>query len=257
MAGAAANIGMDRAAKGPADGSQLLIVPPQISINQFLYAKMPFDPEKDLIPISQVARLPNILVLKKDLGEKINSVKEFIDYLKANPGKLNYATPGAGSTIHLSAEMFKRMTGTDMVHVAYRGSAPAVNDLVAGQVDVMFDNATSIIGQVRGGTVKALGVTSPARSPLLPDLPPIADTVPGFDTAAWFGVGVRAGTPEAIIDTIEKSVQKVMAEQVVKDKLANVITDTVVSDRKTFTKWTIDERAKWGALIKDLKITMQ
>lgn len=257
VAGAAANIGMDRAAKGPADGSQILVVPPQISINQFLYAKMPFDPEKDLIPISQVARLPNILVLKKDLGEKINSVKEFIDYLKANPGKLNYATPGAGSTIHLSAEMFKRMTGTDMVHVAYRGSAPAVNDLVGGQVDVMFDNATSIIGQVRGGTVKALGVTSPVRSPLLPDLPPIADTVPGFDTAAWFGIGVRAGTPEPIIDIIEKSVQKVMAEQVVKDKLANVITDTVVSDRKTFSKWVIDERTKWGTLIKDLKITAQ
>ena len=257
VVGAAANIGMDRAAKGPSDGSQILILPPQISINQFLYAKMPFDPEKDLIPIAQVARLPNILVLKKDLGTKINSVKEFIDYLKANPGKLNYATPGAGSTIHLSAEMFKRMTGTDMVHVAYRGSAPAVNDLVAGQVDVMFDNATSIIGQVRGGTVKALGVTSPSRSPLLPDLPPIADTVPGFDTAAWFGVAVRAGTPEAIIDTIEKSVQKVMAEQVVKDRLANVITDTVVSDRKAFGKWVVDERAKWGALIKDLKITAQ
>ena len=257
VVGAAANIGMDRAAKGPSDGSQILIVPPQISINQFLYAKMPFDPEKDLVPISQVARLPNILVLKKELGEKINSVKEFIDYLKANPGKLNYATPGAGSTIHLSAEMFKRMTGTDMVHVAYRGSAPAVNDLVAGQVDVMFDNATSIIGQVRGGTVKALGVTSPARSPLLPDLPPIADTVPGYDTAAWFGIGVRAGTPEAIIDTIEKSVQKVMAEQIVKDRLANVITDTVVSDRKAFTKLVIDERAKWGSLIKDLKITAQ
>jgi tripartite-type tricarboxylate transporter receptor subunit TctC len=257
VAGAAANIGMDRAAKGPSDGSQILILPPQISINQFLYAKMPFDPEKDLIPIAQVARLPNILVLKKELGEKINSVKEFIDYLKANPGKLNYATPGAGSTVHLSAEMFKRMTGTDMVHVAYRGSAPAVNDLVAGQVDVMFDNATSIIGQVRGGTVKALGVTSPARSPLLPDLPPIADTVPGYDTAAWFGVAVRAGTPEAIIDTIEKSVQKVMGEQIVKDRLANVITDTVISDRKTFSKMVIDERTKWGNLIKDLKITAQ
>jgi tripartite-type tricarboxylate transporter receptor subunit TctC len=257
VVGAAANIGMDRTAKGPADGSQILILPPQISINQFLYAKMPFDPEKDIVPIAQIARLPNILVLKKSLGEKINSVKEFIAYLKANPGKLNYATPGAGSTIHLSAEMFKRMTGTDMVHVAYRGSAPAVNDLVAGQVDVMFDNATSIIGQVRAGTVKALGITAPQRSPLLPELPPIADTVPGFDTAAWFGVAVRTGTPEPIIDAIEKGVRAVTQEAIVKERLANVITDVVVSDRKAFTQWTIDERKKWGALISELKITAQ
>jgi tripartite-type tricarboxylate transporter receptor subunit TctC len=157
-----ANIGMDRIAKGPTDGTQILVVPPQIAINQYLYAKLAYDPEKDLIPIAQVARLPNILVVRK--GLEVNSVQDFIAYAKANPGKLNYASSGNGTTIHLSAELFKRMTGVDMNHVPYRGSAPAVNDLVAGQVDLMFDNATSIIGQVRGGTVRALGITSLQRS---------------------------------------------------------------------------------------------
>ena len=149
IAGAAANIGMDRVAKGPTDGSTLFIVPPQIAINQYLYAKLNFDPEKDLVPIAQVASLPNILVVKKQLAE-VKTVKDLIDYAKANPGKLNYASSGSGSTIHLSAELFKSVTGTEMNHIPYRGSAPAVNDLVGGQVDLMFDNATSIIGQVRG-----------------------------------------------------------------------------------------------------------
>ncbi|KAB2919333.1 MAG: tripartite tricarboxylate transporter substrate binding protein [Hyphomicrobiaceae bacterium] len=257
VAGAASNIGTDRVAKGPADGTQILIVTPQIAINQFLYAKLAFDPEKDIVPIAQVARLPNILVVKKALGESIKTVKDLIDYAKANPGKLNYASSGAGSTIHLSAEMFKRRTGTDMVHVAYRGSAPAVNDLVAGHVDLMFDNATSIIGQVRSGTVGALGITSATRSALLPDLPPIADTVPGFDTAAWFGIGVRSETPEPIIDKIEQSVLKVMQEAVVKERLANVITDAAPSDRRTFGAWVVGERKKWGDLIRELKITAQ
>jgi tripartite-type tricarboxylate transporter receptor subunit TctC len=252
IAGAAGSIGMDRIAKGPTDGTQILVVPPQISINQFLYAKLAFDPEKDLIPIAQVASLPNILVVRK--GLEVNSVKELIAYATTNPGKLNYASSGNGTTIHLSAELFKRMAGVEMNHIPYRGSAPAVNDLVGGQVDLMFDNATSIIGQVRGGTVKALGVTSLDRSPLLPDLPPVAETLPGYDTAAWFGIGVRAGTPNEIIDKIEQSVRAVTQEPVVKERMASVIADPVVSDRKTFGEFVIAERKKWGALITDLKI---
>jgi tripartite-type tricarboxylate transporter receptor subunit TctC len=255
ISGAAGSIGMDRIAKGPADGSQILMVPPQIAINQFLYAKLAFDPEKDLLPIAQVARLPNILVVRK--GLEVNSVKELIAYAKANPGKLNYASSGSGSTIHLSAELFKRMTGTEMNHVPYRGSAPAVNDLVGGQVDLMFDNATSIIGQVRGGTVKPLAVTSLERSPLLPDLAPVADTLPGYDTASWFGVGVRSGTPEDIVATIEKAANALTKEAVVKERFAAVIADPVVSDRKTFGEFVVAERKKWGALITELKIRVE
>jgi tripartite-type tricarboxylate transporter receptor subunit TctC len=255
ISGAAGSIGMDRIAKGPADGSQILMVPPQIAINQFLYAKLAFDPEKDLLPIAQVARLPNILVVRK--GLEVNSVKELIAYAKANPGKLNYASSGSGSTIHLSAELFKRMTGTEMNHVPYRGSAPAVNDLVGGQVDLMFDNATSIIGQVRGGTVKPLAVTSLERSPLLPDLAPVADTLPGYDTASWFGVGVRSGTPEDIVATIEKAANSLTKEAVVKERFAAVIADPVVSDRKSFGEFVVAERKKWGALITELKIRVE
>ena len=256
IAGAAANIGMDRVAKGPSDGSTLFMVPPQIAINQYLYAKLAFDPEKDLIPIAQVASLPNILVVKKQLTE-IKTVKDLIDYAKANPGKLNYASSGSGSTIHLSGELFKAMTGTEMNHIPYRGSAPAVNDLVGGQVDLMFDNATSIIGQVRGNTVTALGVTSLKRSPLLPELPTVADTVPGYDTASWFGVGVRAGVSNEIIEKIEQAAKTIAQEAVVKERMASVIADPVVSDRKTFSEFIVAERQKWGTLIKKLNLRVE
>jgi tripartite-type tricarboxylate transporter receptor subunit TctC len=253
IAGAAANIGMDRVAKGPADGSTLFMVPPQIAINQYLYAKLAFDPEKDFVPIAQVASLPNILVVKKQLTE-VKTVKDLIDYAKANPGKLNYASSGNGTTIHLSAELFKAMTGTSMNHIPYRGSAPAVNDLIGGQVDLMFDNATSIVGQVKANAVTALGVTSLKRSPLLPDLPAVADTVPGYDTAAWFGVGVRAGVPEDVISKIEEATRTIAQEAVVKERMAGVIADPVVSDRKTFNEFIVNERKKWGTLIKNLNL---
>ena len=256
IAGAAANIGMDRVAKGPTDGSTLFMVPPQVAINQFLYAKLAYDPEKDLVPIAQVANLPNILVVKKQLTE-IKTVKDLIDHAKANPGKLNYASSGNGSTIHLSAELFKSMTGTDIKHVPYRGSAPAVNDLVGGQVDLMFDNATSIIGQVRGNTVTPLGVTSLKRSPLLPEIPTVSDTVAGFDTASWFGVGVRAGVSEAVIGKIEEACRVIAQEAVVKERMAGVIADPVVSDRKTFATFIDAERKKWGTLIKNLNLRVE
>ncbi len=255
ISGAAGTIGMDRIAKGPTDGTQILMVPPQISINQYLYAKLPFDPEKDLLPIAQVASLPNILVVRKSL--EVNSVKDLIDYAKANPGKLNYASSGNGTTIHLSAELFKKMAGVNMNHVPYRGSAPAVNDLVGGQVDLMFDNATSIISQVRGGTVKPLGVTSAQRSPLLPELVPVAETLPGYETASWFGVGVRTGTAEEIVAEIEKATRAATQEPVVKERFATVIADPVVSDRKHFGEFVVAERKKWGALINELKIRVE
>src|SRR5215213_3337265 len=256
IAGAAANIGMDRVAKGPTDGSTIFIVPPQIAINQYLYAKLAYDPEKDLVPIAQVANLPNILVLKKQLAE-IKTVKDLIDYAKANPGKLNYASSGNGTTIHLSGELFKAMTGIEMNHIPYRGSAPAVNDLVGGQVDLMFDNAPSIIGQVRGNTVSALGVTTLKPTPLLPDLKPVADTVPGYDTASWFGIGVRAGVSDEIIQKIEDAAKAVAQEAVVKERMASVIADPVVSDRKTFNEFIVAERQKWGTLIRKLNLRVE
>lgn len=255
VAGGGANIGMDRVAKGPADGSQILVVAPQIAINQYLYAKLAYDPEKDLTPIAQVANVPNILVVRKDLP--VNSVQDLIAHAKANPGKLNYASSGNGTTVHLSAELFKRMADVDIKHIPYRGSAPAVSDLLAGQVDVMFDNATSIIGQVRGGTVKALAITTSAPFPQLPDLPPVAQTVPGYETVSWFGIAVRAGTPDHVAATIEEAVRAAVQEPAVKEKLSTLIAEPVLSDRKSFASFIADERKKWGPLIADLKIRIE
>jgi len=169
-------------------------VPPGIATNQFLYPRVPFDPETDFSLLGHVASVPNLLCVRKDLP--VNSVAELIAYAKANPGMLNYASSGIGTTVHLSAELFKRMTGVDMVHVAYRGSAPALNDLVGQNVDLMFDNITSIIGQARAGAGKPLGITLLQRSTLAPEFVPIAETVPGYDTTSWTGVAVRAGTAQ-------------------------------------------------------------
>jgi tripartite-type tricarboxylate transporter receptor subunit TctC len=193
VTGANGNIANDRIAKGPADGTQLLVMTVNLTTNQFLYQRLSNDPERDLLPVSCVARLPNLLVVKR--GLPVNSVSELISYAKANPGKLNYGHPGVGSSIHLAAELFKRMIGTEMAAVGYRGSGPALNDLVAGNIDLMFDNITASINLVRGGQIKGLAVTSARRSPLALQFPSVAETVQGFDVASFHGVGVRAGTP--------------------------------------------------------------
>lgn len=250
--GAGANVGMDRVAKGPADGTQILIVPPNITTNPFLYPKMAFDAEKDIVNLVHIVRLPNLLVVKKTLA--VSSVAELIAYAKANPGKLNYASSGIGTTIHLSAELFKKMTGVNMVHVAYRGSAPAVNDLVAGVVDVMFDNMPSIIGQVRGGTVKPLAITTKDRSKLAPEFVPVAETVPGYDTSSWFGAGVRAGTPQEIQDRIERDIVEICKETVVGERFATLNAEAVGAPAAAFRAFVAEERKKWGTLITELGI---
>lgn len=255
VAGAGGNLGMDRVAKGPADGTQILIVPPGLATNQFLYARLAFDPEKDIIPLGHVASVPNLLCVRKDLA--VNSVAELIAYAKANPGKLNYASSGIGTTIHLSAELFKRMAGVDMVHVAYRGSAPALNDLLSQNVDLMFDNITSIIGQARAGAVKPLAITTPTRSTLAPDYVPVAETVPGYATTSWTGVGVRGGTPKDIQDKIEAGVRAICREQAVRDKLAVLVAETVGTGAAEFAAYVAAERAKWGKLITDLKVRVE
>lgn len=252
VSGAASNLGMDRVAKGPSDGTQILIISPNISTNQYLYSKMPLDVEKDIIGLSQVISFPNLLCVRKDLP--VNSVSELIGYAKANPGKLNYASSGMGTTIHLSAELFKYMTKTEMTHVPYRGSSLAVTDLLGGQVDLMFDNIPSILPHAKSGGVKALGVTSLKRSSFAPEYAPISDTVPGYEAFSWFGVGVRAGTPKDIQDKIEKEVMAICQEQGVKDKFAALVADTHGSNAVAFQNHIRIERVKWGKLITDLKI---
>jgi tripartite-type tricarboxylate transporter receptor subunit TctC len=250
--GAGANIGMDKVARGPSDGTQVLIVPPNITTNQFLYQKLSFNPETDVIPISQVARLPNLLCVRK--GLPVKSVAELIAYAKANPGKLNYASSGVGTTIHLSAEMFKSLAGVDMVHVPYRGSANALNDLMAGQVDLMFDNLPSIEPQAKAGNVVAIAVTSGTKSALAPDYPTVAEVLPGFDVNSWFGIGVRAGTPQAIVDKLEADVMAVCKQDDVKKRLLTASIESVGSSAKEFREYIELERKRWGKLITELKI---
>jgi tripartite-type tricarboxylate transporter receptor subunit TctC len=252
VAGASANIGMDRVAKGPTDGSQILIVPPNISTNQFMFARMAFNPETDIIPLSLVASLPNLLCVRKDLP--VNSVPELIAYCKANPGKLNCASPGIGTTVHLSAELFKRMAGVEWATVHYRGSAPALNDLVGQKTDLMFDNITSIINQARAGGVKPIGITTLKRYPLAPEFVPVAETLPGFDTISFSGVGVRTGTPKAICDRIEADTRTICKDPLLRERLTGLVAETVGSTAAEFAAFIASERAKWGKLVADAKI---
>jgi tripartite-type tricarboxylate transporter receptor subunit TctC len=250
--GGGANIGIDRVAKGPTDGTSLLIVPPNITTNPFLFDKLSYDPEKDIVPLSHVTNFPNLLCVRKDLP--VNSVAELIAYAKTNPNKLNYASSGVGTTIHLSGELFMSMTGIEMTHIPYKGSAPAVNDLLGGQVDLMFDNLPSIINHARAGTVKPLAITTPTRSAAAPEYAPVADTVPGYAAASWFGVGVRSGTPQPIQDFIEAAIREVCTDPTVKDRLGSLHAETVGSTAAEFQKHVASERARWGKLIVERKI---
>jgi tripartite-type tricarboxylate transporter receptor subunit TctC len=252
VAGAGGNIGMDRVAKGPSDGTQIMIIPPGFTTNQFLYAKMPFDPEKDIVPLVNIADIPNLLCVKK--GFPVKTTKELIDYAKANPGKLNYASSGIGTSIHLSAELFKSMTGTNIVPVHYRGSAPAMNDILAGNVDLIFDNIPSIIGHARAGSVTPLGVTTPKRSSHAPEYPTIADTVSGFDVTSYAGLGVRAGTPKEICDKIEQSGKAICKDPVLIERLKGLVAESSGAGAAEFGAYLAGERKKWGKLIGELKI---
>lgn len=252
IGGAGANIAMDRVAKGPADGSQILIVPPGLATNQFLYSKLNFDPEKDFTLLGLVASIPNLLCVKKDLP--VNSVKELIAYAKANPGKLNYASTSIGTTTHLSGALFNKLAETNIVVVHYRGSTPALNDLLSGNVDLIFDNINSVVSQARAGSVKALGISIPKPSPLAPEYPPIANDVPGYDTTSWAGLAVKAGTPKEICDKIEAANKVICADPILKDRLAALVSTAVGSSGAEFAQFVADERAKWGKLITELKI---
>jgi tripartite-type tricarboxylate transporter receptor subunit TctC len=252
VAGAGANIAMDRVAKGPSDGTQILIVPPGLATNQFLYAKVNFDPVADFVPLVLTATFPNLLCVRNSLP--VNTVAELIAYAKANPGKLNFGSTGIGTTPHLAGEMLKRMAGIDFATVHYRGSAPALNDLLVGAVDMMFDNTASIIPQARAGGVRALGISTLARWPLAPDFSPVADTVPGFSALAFSGIAVRTGTPAEICSSIETAVKAVCQDPLLKERLTTLLAEVVGSGSREFTEFLAGERTKWGKLITDLNI---
>jgi tripartite-type tricarboxylate transporter receptor subunit TctC len=250
-AGAGGNIGGALAAKAAADGYTLFMgTVGTHAINQSLYKKMPFDPIKDFAPLTRVAMVPNLLVAHPSKPYK--NVKELIAYAKANPGKVNYGSSGSGSSIHLSGELFNAMAKVDMVHVPYKGSAPAVSDLIGGQIDIMFDNMPSAIQHVRAGKLRPLAVTTAKRSPELPDVPTIAEAgVPGYEATSWFGMFAPTGTPAPVVARLNGALVKVLADPEVKKKLAEQGAEPYAEKPEQFAEFIRKETAKWSKVVKD------
>jgi tripartite-type tricarboxylate transporter receptor subunit TctC len=253
--GAGGNVGADLVAKSAPDGYSLLMgtVGTQ-SINVSLYPKMPYDPVRDFAPITLVAGVPNVLVLNPAKAEalKINSVADLVRYARANPGKLNMASSGNGTSIHLAGELFKAMTGTFMVHFPYRGSGPALLDLMGGTMDLMFDNLPSALPQIKAGKLKALAVTSAQRSAAVPELPTIAEAGPvkGFDASSWFGLVAPAGTPADIVNRLHQESAKALASAALKERLLSQGAIPGGNTPAEFTAYIAAETAKWAQVVK-------
>jgi tripartite-type tricarboxylate transporter receptor subunit TctC len=249
--GAGGNIGTELVAKAAPDGYTLEMgTVGTHAINASLYAKIPFDHIKDFAPIILVAGVPNVLVVNPSLP--VNSVQELIAYAKANPGKLNFASSGPGTSIHLSGELFKVMAGVQMTHVPYKGSAPALQDLLGGQVQLMFDNLPPSLPQIKGGRLRALAVTSLTRAPALPDVPTIAESgLPGFEASSWFGILAPAGTPPAIIAKVNAEVAKWLASPEGKEKLVAIGANAGGGSPEDFAQHIQKETAKWAKVVKE------
>ncbi len=250
--GAGGNIGADQVAKATPDGDTILIASFGMAANPALFSAMTYDPIKDFEPATLIAMVPNILVAGKHVP--YNSVQEFVAYAKANPGKVTYASSGIGTSVHLAGEIFQKLVGTKMQHVPYRGAALAVQDILAGQVDVIFDNITSTLPQVRAGTLKGLGITTAKRSAHAPDLQPIAEVVPGYDVTSWFGFFVPKGTPRSIIDRINADTKRALADEGTRSKLAALGGEAVGSTPEELGAFLRSETDKWGKLINELGI---
>lgn len=252
-AGAGGNIGGDALAKAPPDGYTLLLTSGGlVSINPAIYPKMPFDPTKDIIPVAAAARVLVFLEVKPTLPVK--DVRAFISYVKANPGKLTYGTPGNGSSPHLAGEMFKDMTQSFAVHVPYRGAAPAMQDLLGGQVDFMFDPGIGL-NQVRAGKLKLLAVGSPKRSPLFPDVPTLDEVgLKGFDADTVFGFYAPAGMPADIVTRLNREINKILGTQAVKDRIAALGGEVAPMTPAEFGAKAHEDTARFGKLIRERRI---
>ncbi len=249
--GAGGNIGAELVAKSPPDGYTLLMgTVGTHAINPSLYAKMPYDHQKDFAPVILVAGVPNVLVINPAVPA--NSVQDLIAYGKANPGKLNFASSGSGTSIHLAGELFKTMSGVQMTHVPYKGSAPALTDLMGGQVQIMFDNLPSALPQIKGGKLKALAVTSAQRASALPDVPTIAEAgLPGFEATSWFGLLAPAGTPKDVITKLNAEVAKWLATPEAREKLASQGAIAAGKTPEDFAQHIVAETAKWQKVVKE------
>ncbi len=249
-AGAGGNIGADAVAKSAPDGYTFLMgTVGTHAINMALYTKMPYDAVKDFAPVSLVAAVPNILVATPSFP--VNSVKELIDLAKKEDGKLTFASSGSGTSIHLSGELFKQLAGVQMTHVPYKGSSAALPDVMSGQVNVMFDNAPSVMPHIKGGKLKAIAVTSSKRAPALPNVPTIAESgLPAFEASSWFGLLAPAGTPKEIVDKVSTQIQKMLQTPEMKERLASQGADGVGNTPEQFAAHIKTEIDKWAKVVK-------
>lgn len=215
--GAGGTLGLNQGAKATPDGYTLVTATPSLTINPYIQKDIPYDPIKDFAPIALVATSPIVLVVPKD--SRIHSVRDLIDMAKARPGEIRYGSAGIGSATHLSTALFEAMAGVRLVHVPYRGAGPALLDVIAGRLDLQFENAPSVLGHVRGGALRGIAVGSAKRSSLFPDLPTIAETVPGYEATSWFGVLAPAKTPHAVVDKVNAAINKALVDATVKKQM--------------------------------------
>lgn len=246
-AGAGNNIGTEFVVKSPPDGYTMLLVNPANGINATLYKDLNFNVIRDIAPVAGIVRTPNVMVVPANFPAK--TVAEFIAYCKANPGKVNMASSGSGTSVHLSGELFKSMTGCDMVHVPYKGAGPALTDLIGGQVHVMFDNLPSSAGHIKSGRLRALAVTSEAREPSLPGVPTVGETVPGYEATAWFGVGMPKGSPRAAVERINAEVNRALADPKMRERLAELGGKPIAGTPEDFGRTIAAETAKWEKVV--------
>ena len=245
--GAGNNIGVEAVVNAPADGYTMLLVNPANGINATLYKNLNYNFMRDILPVAGLVRTPNVMEVTSSFPAK--TVQEFIDYCKANPGKINMASSGSGTSVHLSGELFKSMTGCDMLHVPYKGAGPALTDLIGGQVHVLFDNLPSSINHIKGGRIRALAVTSEQREPALPHLPTVGETVPGYEATAWFGIGMPKGTPRDVIDKVNAEVNRALADPKMRERLAELGGKSIGGTPEDFGKVIAAETAKWASVV--------
>jgi tripartite-type tricarboxylate transporter receptor subunit TctC len=253
--GAGNNIATEAVTKAAPDGYTMLLVNPANTINASLYKNLNFNFLKGIDPVASVIEVPNVMEVNPNVPAK--TVAEFIAYAKANPDKINVASSGNGTSIHLSGELFKMMTGLKLTHVPYKGSAPMLTDLLGGQVQVTFDNLPSSIAHIKAGKLRALGVSTAKRSPELPDVPTIAETVPGYEASAFFGFGVPHGTPKEIVDRLNKEINLALKEPGMQAKLKDLCGAIVSGTPADFGKFLAAETAKWEKVVKAANLSVQ
>ena len=250
--GAGGNVGMQSVLSSAPDGYTIAFVGPNYAINPALYEKLPFDFIRDSVPVAGTMRLANVMEVHPAVPA--NNVAEFIAFAKANPGKINFASGGVGTSPHLSGELLKTMTGINLVHVPYRGTAPALSDLLAGQVQVLFDNIPGSIGHIRSGKVRALGVTGSKRVAAIPEVPTIGETVPGYDVSIWYGIAAPWGTPREIVAKLNQAVNAVLADPKLQARLAELGGEPMPTTPAQFGKLVAEETERWGKLIRAANI---